>query len=189
MDRQRLEELRDRTGASIIGANTLREENPEMRASDGVLPPERLRAVITWSGSIPVAGKKLFQHGPRPVVFTKKEAASSLQERLKNKARIIVLPQGPGGLSLTAALDFFSAEGVESLLIEGGALEGTLGSVIGVGQARGIGVIFILCGFLMLLVTVAAYAYPRLRLVEDELPDVIPDGVPDLEPDAAGAIA
>lgn len=121
LDRQRLEELRDRTGASIIGANTLRQENPEMRASGGVLPPERLRAVITRSGSIPVAGKNLFQHGPRPVVFTEKEAASSLQERLKNKARIIVLPQGPGGLSLTAALDFFSAEGVESLLIEGGA--------------------------------------------------------------------
>jgi hypothetical protein len=28
---------------------------------------------------------------------------------------------------------------------------------------------------LMLVVTAAAYAYPRLRLIEDELPDVIPD--------------
>ena len=61
------------------------------------------------------------------------------------------------------------------LMSEGGALAGTVGGVIGVGQARGIGVIFILCGFLMLLVTAAAYAYPRLRLVEDELPDVVPD--------------
>jgi len=61
------------------------------------------------------------------------------------------------------------------LMSEGGALADTVGGVIGVGQARGIGVIFILCGFLMLLVTAAAYAYPRLRLVEDELPDVVPD--------------
>ena len=61
------------------------------------------------------------------------------------------------------------------LMSEGGALAGTVGGVIGVGQARGIGVIFILCGFLMLLVTAAAYAYPRLRMVEDELPDVVPD--------------
>jgi DHA3 family macrolide efflux protein-like MFS transporter len=60
------------------------------------------------------------------------------------------------------------------LMSEGGALAGSVGSVIGVGQARGIGLIFILSGVLMLLVTAAAYAYPRLRLVEDELPDVVP---------------
>ena len=71
------------------------------------------------------------------------------------------------------------------LMSEGGALADTVGGVIGVGQARGIGVIFILCGFLMLLVTAAAYAYPRLRLVEDELPDVVPE----MEPDAPGAVA
>ena len=61
------------------------------------------------------------------------------------------------------------------LMGDGGALAGTLGSVIGVGQERGIGLMFILSGVLMLLVTAAAYAYPRLRLIEDELPDVLPD--------------
>ena len=61
------------------------------------------------------------------------------------------------------------------LLSEGGALSGTVGRMIGVGQERGIGLIFILSGVLMLLVTAAAYAYPRLRLIEDELPDVISD--------------
>jgi hypothetical protein len=40
--------------------------------------------------------------------------------------------------------------------------------------ARGIGLMFILSGILMLLATAAAYAYPRLRLVEDELPDTVP---------------
>ena len=104
-----------------MGANTLREENPEMRSSGGALSPERLRAVITRSGSIPLAGKNLFQHGSKPLVFTGKEAAYALQEKLKDKARIIVLPEGPYGLSLTAALDFFKGEGIESLLIEGGA--------------------------------------------------------------------
>ena len=34
----------------------------------------------------------------------------------------------------------------------------------------------------MLLVTAAAYAYPRLRLVEDELPDVLPDERSDVVP-------
>jgi len=61
------------------------------------------------------------------------------------------------------------------LMSDGGALSGTVGGMIGVGQERGIGLIFILSGILMLLVTAAAYAYPRLRLIEDKLPDVIPD--------------
>jgi len=61
------------------------------------------------------------------------------------------------------------------LMSEGGALSGTVGGMIGVGQERGIGLIFILSGILMLLVTAAAYAYPRLRLIEDELPDILPD--------------
>ena len=60
------------------------------------------------------------------------------------------------------------------LMSEGGGLSGTVGGMIGVGQERGIGLMFILSGVLMLLVTAAAYAYPRLRLIEDELPDVVP---------------
>jgi DHA3 family macrolide efflux protein-like MFS transporter len=61
------------------------------------------------------------------------------------------------------------------LMAEGGGLAGTVGSVIGVGAERGIGLMFILAGVLMLVVTVAAYAYPRLRYIEDELPDVVPE--------------
>jgi hypothetical protein len=63
------------------------------------------------------------------------------------------------------------------LMSEGGALSGTVGSVIGVGQERGIGLMFIFSGVLMLLVTAAAYAYPQLRLIEDELPDVVYDTI------------
>lgn len=121
LDRRRLEEARDRTGASIIGANTLRTENPEMRGTNGTLAPDRIRAVISRSGSVPVTGKDLFRHGPKPVVFTGGDTAAELHNRLKGMARVISLPAGPFGLSLPAALDFFAASGVESVLIEGGA--------------------------------------------------------------------
>ena len=63
------------------------------------------------------------------------------------------------------------------LMSEGGALSATVGSLIGIGQERGIGLMFLLSGVLMLLVTAAAYAYPRLRLIENELPDIVPDTV------------
>ena len=121
LDRRRLEETRDKTQASIMGANTLRTENPEMRGTNGVLSPDRIRAVISRSGLIPVAGKKLFNNGPVPVVFTAEDNSSALQEKLKGKAQVVCLPEGPHGLSLQAALDFFAARGVRSVLIEGGA--------------------------------------------------------------------
>jgi riboflavin biosynthesis pyrimidine reductase len=121
LDRRRLEEARDKTGASIMGANTLRSENPEMRGTDGILAPNRIRAVISRSGEIPGTDKKLFNHGPAPVVFTSEDNIFALQGKLKRKAQVVSLPHGPHGLSLQAALDFFAGRGVEAVLIEGGA--------------------------------------------------------------------
>ena len=122
LDRRRLEEVRDKTQASIMGANTLRMENPEMRGTNGILPPGRIRSIISQSGSIPLEGKKLFNQGPKPVVFTAEEKISAVQGKLTGKAQVISLPDGQHGLSLQAAKDFFVARGVESLLIEGGSL-------------------------------------------------------------------
>jgi len=121
LDRRRLEELRDKTHASLMGANTLRLENPEMRGTDGTLPSDRVRSIISQSGSVPLEGKKLFTHGPRPFVFTSEENVFALQGRLNDKAHVISLPKGADGLSLEAASDHLAGKGVESLLIEGGA--------------------------------------------------------------------
>jgi DHA3 family macrolide efflux protein-like MFS transporter len=73
------------------------------------------------------------------------------------------------------------------LLSEGGALAGSVGGWIGVGPERGIGLMLLLSGALMLVVTGAAYTYPRLRLIEDELPDVIPDSAEGAPQEGAGA--
>jgi riboflavin biosynthesis pyrimidine reductase len=121
LDRRRLEEVRDKTHASIMGANTLRTENPEMRGTNGSLPKDRIRSIISKSGSIPVEGKKLFDHGPAPLVFTSEDKVFAVQGKLKGKAHVIPLPACPGGLSLQAAIDFLAEKGVESLLVEGGA--------------------------------------------------------------------
>lgn len=121
LDRRRLEEARDKTGASIMGANTLRTENPEMRGTNGTLSPDRIRSIISRSGLIPDTDKKLFNHGPRPVVFTSEDNVFVLQCNLKGKAQIVSLSEGPHGLSLRAAIDFFAGRGVDSILLEGGA--------------------------------------------------------------------
>lgn len=61
------------------------------------------------------------------------------------------------------------------LLVEGGALAGSVGQLIGVGPGRGTGFMFIVVGALSVLVAAAGYLNPRVRNVEDELPDVMPD--------------
>jgi MFS transporter, DHA3 family, macrolide efflux protein len=61
------------------------------------------------------------------------------------------------------------------LLAAGGALAGSVGRVIGVGAGRGIAFLFIISGLLTLLLVLAGYLHPRVRRVEDELPDALPE--------------
>jgi hypothetical protein len=63
----------------------------------------------------------------------------------------------------------------EPLMTTGGLLTGSIGQLIGVGPGRGIGLMFITLGALTMVATVVAYQYPRLRLLEEELPDAIAD--------------
>ncbi|HDQ72721.1 MAG TPA: MFS transporter, partial [Chloroflexi bacterium] len=63
------------------------------------------------------------------------------------------------------------------MLTEGGALADSVGRVIGVGEGRGIGLIFIGLGGLAMLLSAVGYLYPRFRNLEDHLPDAIYDDV------------
>lgn len=60
----------------------------------------------------------------------------------------------------------------EPLMTVNGALAGTIGKFIGTGPGRGIGLMFIVLGGLTMLITIIAYRYAPLRLVEHELPDI-----------------
>lgn len=61
----------------------------------------------------------------------------------------------------------------EPLLRTEGLLADSIGQIIGVGKGRGIGLLFIVMGLLMMLITALAYCYRPLRLVEDDLADAI----------------
>lgn len=64
------------------------------------------------------------------------------------------------------------------LLVVGGPLSGSIGAFIGVGPGRGIGLLYIVIGVVVVLTTTASYLHPRFRLIEDELPDAIADEAP-----------
>lgn len=87
---------------------------------------------------------------------------------LKNAATTAVLPVA--SLAAGPLADYV----FEPLLVEGGPLSQTVGRVIGVGGGRGIGLLFIVMGVTVILVTLMALASPRVRHVEDELPDAQP---------------
>ncbi|MXY46983.1 MAG: MFS transporter, partial [Chloroflexi bacterium] len=62
----------------------------------------------------------------------------------------------------------------EPLMAQGGALAPSVGAIIGVGEGRGMALMYIIAGLLLLLlVTVSALAR-RIRLMEDSLPDQTP---------------
>jgi len=63
----------------------------------------------------------------------------------------------------------------EPLLAPTGQLTESIGQVIGFGAGRGIGLLFIIMGVLKMAVTAVGYAHPRIRFVEDELPDTTDD--------------
>jgi MFS family permease len=71
-------------------------------------------------------------------------------------------------------------------------LAGSIGQIIGYGPGRGIGLLYIVYGLLTLLAVVIGYMQPRLRLVEDELPDAdvepAPATPPHVQPDHAASL-
>ncbi len=64
----------------------------------------------------------------------------------------------------------------EPMLAPGGALADSAGRLIGVGEGRGIGFLFVLLGALVLVVVGVASLNPRLRRLESEIPDALAEG-------------
>ncbi len=59
------------------------------------------------------------------------------------------------------------------LMVEGGALAGSLGWLVGVGPGRGAGLMFVIIGILSIIVPLLGYLNPHVRMVDSELPDAV----------------
>lgn len=120
LDRVHLEQLRFETDAGLMGASTLRDNDPEMRALGGVLPKSRLRTVITTSHTLPFH-KKFFSLEPFPVVFSSESSVSFLRHHAPKGVEVVSVPFfSAKKLSLLHVLRWFEQKGVNSVLIEGG---------------------------------------------------------------------
>ena len=112
-------------------------------------------------------------NGSSQVIWQKK-VAPQVQGRVFAVRRMIAWASLPLAYLLAGPL----ADRVfEPLLAVGGPLAGSIGRIIGVGRGHGIALLFVIMGILSVLATIGGYLYPRLRLVEEELPDAIADPV------------
>jgi len=70
------------------------------------------------------------------------------------------------------------------LLLPQGLLADTVGKVIGVGNGRGIGLLFIVAGVSVILITLGGFLYPKLRRIDTDLPNhIVEEAIPALSPD------
>jgi len=98
------------------------------------------------------------------------KVAPDLQGRVFAIRQAIVLATPPIAYLIAGPL---ADKVFEPLLAINGPLAGSIGQIIGVGQGRGIGLLLTSMGLLLMLASVVSYMYPRLRLVENELPDMV----------------
>ena len=115
-----------------------------------------------------------FGSGPASALFASK-IAPDVQGRVFATRRMISQSMMPLAFILSGVL----ADNVfNPLLVEGGRLADTfVGRWIGVGPSRGVGLMLIASGLILLVVSFFVYLNPRIRHIETEIPDAIPDTV------------
>ncbi len=113
-----------------------------------------------------------FASGPSSAIFAAK-VAPEIQGRVFATRSMLAQSMMPLAYLLSGVLaDFIFTP----LLVKGGALANTfVGRWLGVGPGRGIGLMIICSGMLLLIISVIAYANPRIRNIESEIPDALPD--------------
>lgn len=95
---------------------------------------------------------------------------AELQGRVFAVRRMMALSTPPVAALLAGPL----AERLfEPWMAPGGALAGSLGGVLGTGPGRGIALLYLVLGVLAVLNVLVAWLSPRVRGVEDELPDAL----------------
>ena len=113
-----------------------------------------------------------FASGPSSAIFAKK-VEPAVQGRVFATRSMISLSMMPLAFILSGVL---ADQVFNPWLVEGGWLADTfVGRWIGVGAGRGIGLMMICSGLILMLASGIAFANPRIRNLESEIPDAVID--------------
>jgi 5-amino-6-(5-phosphoribosylamino)uracil reductase len=127
-DLDEVDELRARADAILVGAGTIRADNPRLLIRDQARvaaresagrPPHPRRVTVTGTGDLDPAARFFTGPGSTPLVYCTTAAAAAARKNLKDKAAII---DAGAELSMSAVLhDLYSERLVLTLLAEGGS--------------------------------------------------------------------
>jgi 2,5-diamino-6-(ribosylamino)-4(3H)-pyrimidinone 5'-phosphate reductase len=124
-DMQRVDALKARTDAVMVGIGTVLADDPKLTVKSDVLKRERiakgraenpLRIVVDSNARTPSTAAIL---GPNALIVVAQQAPHHKVEELSTKAEVIVV--GERKIDLSALLARLKDRGVESVLVEGGA--------------------------------------------------------------------
>lgn len=167
----------------LAGAITMSIWGGPKRLVRGVLGFQLMSGLVLLGGGLPAstlvvtlcAGLFLFtmplMMGTAQSIWQRK-VAQEVQGRVFAVRRMIAMAVSPVATLLSGPL---ADKVFEPWLAPGGALAGTVGRVVGTGPGRGIGFLFVVMGVLMAVNVLVTWLSPRVRNLEDELPDAVPD--------------
>ncbi|MEU9677843.1 MULTISPECIES: RibD family protein [Streptomyces] len=126
LDFDRVDQVRAESDAILIGATTMRQDNPRLlvnsadrraqRVADGK-PEYPLKVTVTRTGDIS-ADLKFWHHGGEKLVFTVDDAVGKVRATLGDLADVVSV--GPD-LDWGLVLDELGGRGVTRLMVEGGS--------------------------------------------------------------------
>lgn len=124
-DFDRVDSVRAASDAILIGAGTIRADNPrllvnsEERRADRIargLPEYPLKVTVSGSGNLD-PDAKFWHHGGAKVVYSTDAGATKLRERLAGLADVVALG---AEIDFGALLDDLGDRGIATLMVEGG---------------------------------------------------------------------
>jgi len=128
--------LRSRHDAVLVGAGTLRRDDPRLTVRLPGATRNPLRVVLAPTMNVDPAAK-LFRRGvhgcPEARVYVTDEVSSGVRSSFEGRAEIVRVEEHDGGLDLAMVLRDLASVGVQSVLVEGGGQ--TVGSFLNAGLA------------------------------------------------------
>jgi diaminohydroxyphosphoribosylaminopyrimidine deaminase/5-amino-6-(5-phosphoribosylamino)uracil reductase len=122
--RLRAHELRAEAGAVLVGANTVRTDDPMLTPRNlPVRPPRITRVVLDPRLTTSPESKLAMSAGEAPIVVFVSESALDGREETELErlgVEVIVTPSSEEGLELFDVLDELGGRGIRGLLVEGG---------------------------------------------------------------------
>lgn len=127
-DKEMLLDARAEVDAVLIGANTLRQDDPSLTLKTQKRKNDRIRAgktpepikitVVSNAGSLDLDGKFFNEGEGEKMIFTTEKTTERKIEEIRKRAKVYVL--GRSEVDLEKMMFFLFEEGIKTVLVEGG---------------------------------------------------------------------